>query len=536
MIIKCPKCKLIPKIDIFDEIQAIRFICDNKDSKHCGLLSVNNFYKIFLTNYQKELENFIENSKQNYKKINNLSSSVVDFLNFQNEFELLLKELTNEYQKLQNYFNKILFVKEMLVKENINSKDKKEYYFIKGIIKGMKDIINEIKNTMLITQEYPKIRENKEILEELDLYKNIKIDLNDIKKDFEYFGLKRKNCSIKKLYKFELNDKEVNLIRHRKLLKLNKSMEPAFFLYSYTEVKKGNKSSFIKVYDKYLNLLFFSLICPKKISSIIQLKDNSLLLILYNEILIIKIDIKTQIYYVIQKLEKKTKFYHETLLDNDKISLLIPLKTKNNFYLKNNNDNKLYFKQKVIISQAISENIHFINNYNFIILSNKNVIFYEIICNYDKNESKYAIEIKKDISLITKDYLIQDIYFINKDNFIICDLWNLYLISFPYKEIIAIYSGFYTKRIFTGFDNECYLMLNHELDNYSIIKQISFNEDNLYKNYYKGEIIVEGHTYLEDFNYQNRNNFIDLGDIICYIKFNQKEEDEIEYDLQYKNK
>jgi hypothetical protein len=264
MIIKCPKCKLIPKIDIFDEIQAIRFICDNKDSIHCGLLSVNNFYKIFLTNYQKELENFIENSKQNYKKNNNLNSSVVDFLKFQDEFELLLKELIKEYQKLQNYFNKILFVKEMFIKENANTKDSKEYYFNKEIIKGMKDIINVIKNTMLITKEYPKIKENKEIIEKIDFYKNIKIDLNDIKKDFEYFGLKRKNCSIKKLYKFELSNKEVNIIRHRKLLKLYKSMEPAFFLYSYSEVEKGSRLSFIKVYDKYLNLLFSSLICKKK--------------------------------------------------------------------------------------------------------------------------------------------------------------------------------------------------------------------------------------------------------------------------------
>lgn len=536
MIIKCPKCKLIPKIDIFDDIQAIRFICDNKDSIHCGLLSVNNFYKIFLTNYQKELENFIENSKQNYKKSNNLSSSVVDFLKFQDEFELLLKELINEYQKLQNYFNKILFVKEMFVKENVNIKDSKEYYFNKEIIKGMKDLINVIKNTMLITKEYPKIKENKEIIDKIDFYKNIKIDLNDIKKDFEYFGLKRKNCSIKKLYKFELSNKEVNIIRHRKLLKLNKSMEPAFFLYSYSEVEKGSRLSFIKVYDKYLNLLFSSLICKKKISSIIQLKDNSLLLILFNEILIIKIDIKTQSFYVVQRLEKKTKYYYETLLDNDKISLLIPLKTKNNFYLKNNIDNNIYFKQEVIISQTINESIHFINNYNFIILSNKSVIFYEIICNYDNNESKYIIKIKKDITLTTKDYLINDIYYINKDNFVISDIWNLYLISFPYKEIIAIYSGFKIRRIFTGYDNECYLILASELDNFSIIRQINFNEDNSYQNYYRGEIIVEGHTYLEEFSYLNKYNFIDLGDIICYIKSNQKEEDEIEYDLQYKKK
>ena len=212
------------------------------------------------------------------------------------------------------------------------------------------------------------------------------------------------------------------------------------------------------------------------------------------------------------------------------------MKTKNNFYLKNNIDNNIYSEQKVIISQKISEDIFFINNYNFISLPYKHLIFYEIICNYDNNESKYVIEIKKGITLTIKDYLINDVYFINKDNFVVSDKWNLYLISFPYKEIIAIYSGFNINRIFTGFENECYLLLDSELDNYDIIRQISFNEDNSYKNNFRGEIVVEGHTYLEELSYQNRYSFIDLGDIICYIKSNQKEEDEIEYDLQYKNK
>ena len=225
----------------------------------------------------------------------------------------------------------------------------------------MKDAINIIKSAILITQEYPRIKDKKEIIDKIDLHKKKKIDLNDIQKDFEYFDLKRRTCDIKKLYKFELYDKELDIIRYRKLLKLNKSMEPALFLYSYTEVKKENRLSFIKVYDKYFKLMFSSSVCSKKISSIIQLKDNSLLLILYNEILIIKIDIKTQSFYVVQKLEKKTKFYYETLLDNDKISLLIPLKTKNNFYLKNNIDNNIYSEQKVIISQKISEDIFFIN-------------------------------------------------------------------------------------------------------------------------------------------------------------------------------
>jgi len=538
MIIKCPKCKLIPKIDIFDEIQAIRFICDNKDSKHCGLLSINNFYKIFLTNYQNELDNYIENSKKNYEENNKLTTSVFDFIKFQNEFELLLKELINEYKKLQTYFNKILFIKDKFENENVNvnEKDLKDCYYKKDIIKGMKDAINIIKSAILITQEYPKIKDKKEIIDKIDLHKKKKIDLNDMQKDFEYFDLKRKTCDINKLYKFELYDKELDIIRYRKLLKLNKSMEPALFLYSYTEVKKENRLSFIKVYDKYFNLMFSSSVCSKKISSIIQLKDNSLLLILYNEILIIKIDIKTQSYYIVQKLEKKTKFYYETLLDSDKISLLIPLKTKNNFYLKNNIDNKIYSEQKVIISQKISEEIFFINNYNFISLPFKHLIFYEIICNNNNNESKYVIEIKKGITLTIKDYLINDVYFINKDNFVVSDKWNLYLISFPYKEIIAIYSGFNINRIFTGFENECYLLLDSELDNYDIIRQISFNENNLYKNYFRGEIVVEGHTYLEELSYQNRYSFIDLGDIICYIKSNQKEEDEIEYDLQYKNK
>ena len=61
MKIECSKCKSIPKIDILDEIQAIRFECQNNNNKniHYGIFSINNFYKYFISNDKDELITFI---------------------------------------------------------------------------------------------------------------------------------------------------------------------------------------------------------------------------------------------------------------------------------------------------------------------------------------------------------------------------------------------------------------------------------------------------------------------------------------------
>ena len=540
MKIKCPKCNSQPTIDILDKIQSIRFICQNKTNYHYGLFSINNFYKTFITNYQEEFNNFIEKSKINYDKNNIVcSSATFEFIKFQNDFELLLKELTNEYLKFKNYFYKILFIKDIV---EINKGEQNEYlkdnryYYNSHIIKGMKKIINSIKNSILIKEEYPKILTNDEIThilnEELISINNRNLFcLDNIKKDFEYFNFGKNNCSIKKIIKFELNNEELNTVRDRKLLKLNKALEPACFLYSYTERNKGICNSFIKVYDKYLNLLFSNFICSKRIHEIIQLNDNSLLLILFKKIMIINLDINNKMIILKQEIEKKTKFFFETLLDDDKISLLIPINTKKHFYLKNNINNDIYSEKKVIISFSVpSDNTYFINNYNFIILKSKQIFFYKIQCNYNSNKNNYDIEIIRGETITTKDYLCNGIHFINKNDFIISGLNSLFLISFPYKEIISIFSYFSIERIYNGFFKECYLCLSNSISKHKIIRQICFNKDKQ-----KGEIIIEGHTFLEELDFYNKYSFIDLGDIICYIKINQKEEDEIEYGSQYTN-
>ena len=113
-------------------------------------------------------------------------------------------------------------------------------------------------------------------------------------------------------------------------------------------------------------------------------------------------------------------------------------------------------------------------------------------------------------------------------------MYNLFLISFKYKEIVSKFSYYSIDRIYNGFTNECYLGLNAWVSKHKIIKQINFNENIENKNKEKGEIIVEGNVYLEEFDFYNKYSLIDLGNIICYIKVNQKEEDEIEYGCQYR--
>ena len=93
MKIECSKCKSIPKIDILDKIQAIRFECQNNNNKniHYGLFSINNFYKYFISNYKDEFITFINslNMNVNDKKNNNHNSSIYEFIKFQNDFDNL---------------------------------------------------------------------------------------------------------------------------------------------------------------------------------------------------------------------------------------------------------------------------------------------------------------------------------------------------------------------------------------------------------------------------------------------------------------
>ena len=241
--------------------------------------------------------------------------------------------------------------------------------------------------------------------------------------------------------------------------------------------------------------------------------------------------VNKKIFTILQELEKKTKFYFETLLDNKKISLLIPINTKKHFYLKNNtNENSIYLSHNILINLPVSnDNSHFIDNNNFINLNDRKIFFYNINCNYNNEQNSYNIEIINNTIILIIDYINYGIHFINNDIFVISGMYNLVLISFKYKEIISKFSYYNIDRIYNGFTNECYLGLNAWVSKHKIIRQINFNENIENKNKEKGEMIVEGHAYLEEFDFYNKYSLIDLGNIICYIKVNQKEEDEIEY-------
>ena len=393
----------------------------------------------------------------------------------------------------------------------------------------------------MIKEDYPKIKNdneiNNKINNELISINNKHIfNFNDINKDFEYFNIRYNNISVKKLYKFQLNNDEIDIIRDRKLLLLNTSKDQVHFIYSYTKREKNKCSSYINIYDNNLNLLFSKLVCNKRIHEIILLKDNSLLLILYQKILILIIDINKKIFTILQELEKKTKFYFETLLDNKKISLLIPINTKKHFYLKNStNENSIYLSHNVSINLPVSnDNSHFIDNSNFINLNERKIVFYNINCNYNNEQNSYNIEIINNKIILIKEYINYGIHFINNDIFVISGMYNLVLISFKYKEIISKFSYYNIDRIYNSFTNECYLGLDAWVSKHKIIRQINFNESIENKNKEKGEMIVEGHAYLEEFDFYNKYSLIDLGNIICYIKVNQKEEDEIEYGCQYR--
>ena len=123
MKIKCKICNKVPRIEIFDKIQSIRFICDDSFS-HFGLLSINNFYKNFVVNNcDANLKEFISNYKQYLNSINNIShnSSLYYFIKFQKTFELLINELKIQYQDLIEQFNKILFIKKEFFKIETNN-------------------------------------------------------------------------------------------------------------------------------------------------------------------------------------------------------------------------------------------------------------------------------------------------------------------------------------------------------------------------------------------------------------------------------
>ena len=88
----------------------------------------------------------------------------------------------------------------------------------------------------MIKENYTKIKNDNEINNEIN--NNKFISINDINKDFEYFNIRYNNISVKKLYKFELNNDEIDIIRDKKLLLLNTSKDQVHFILIFAKRKK----------------------------------------------------------------------------------------------------------------------------------------------------------------------------------------------------------------------------------------------------------------------------------------------------------
>ena len=517
-----------PDIDIYDEIQAIKFICKDKNKNaitHYGLFSVNNFYKYFIGNsdYNKILDKFISEEEINYNK-NNYNQNIPSisyFIEFTKKFDSLINKLNKTYEKFKRYFYMILYIKKLIYKntEKDNDKDEK-YYSFQNVTNEMKKTIKYIDDSMLISEEFPKILSNDIINQKIDVILKFKgnknnFNINEIKKDFEYKNSKESNICIKKVVKFECDE-----ISNGSFFKLNEELSPAYFIYSYQIKGALNElNTFFQIYDKKLNLLMNKFICPQKILQIIQLKDNSILLKLKHKAIFITIDINNKNINTIQELDSGTKTFVETLINNDELSLLLQTNSNICFYKNNKIGETLYKIQKEKLTTKIKgEELLFIDDYNFISIFRKDIRFYEIVTkNNDKDKLNTQIDIVK-TKRITTDYsFLCQIQFLgnNKKNALIIGFDILFLLSCEYKEIVTIFHYYRLERMYSGINNECYICLSDWISHHKIIRQINIDKD--------GNIIVEGNNYFEKIDFYNKNGLIDIGDKICYIEDNYKD-------------
>lgn len=523
MEIKCSSCDVIPNLDIYDSLQAIKFICKDKDSNnitHYGLLSINNFYKNFIENKDsnKFLNKFIEEIESNPNNKDNSTSipSISYFIQFTIEFDKLLNMLKQTYENFKQYFYKILYIKKLIYKESNKSNEKEEiYYSHTNIINKMKEMIDYINNVILIKEEFPKILNNEEInLKINEIIKSKKInknnfDLNEIKKDFEYKNSLENNICIKKPIKFE-NDESFNGL----LIKLNEELSPANFIYSY-QIKNvfNDVNSYFQVFDRKLNILMTEYICSEKIFQIMQLKDNSILIKLRSKIKFIKLDINNKYFERIQEIDSVSKCFIETLINNNEVSLLLQSNENYCFYKNYKEKEPLYKKSPFKLSTKIKgDELFFIDNFTFISLFRKEIRFYEIITKSNNEPSLNQIDIKKTKRIVTNHSILSGIQFIgqNNQNVIIGSLEHLFLMSCKYKEIVTIYHYYKIGTLYKGINNECYICLNDWVSSHKIVRQVNIDKE--------GNLIVEGNNYFEKIDFYIKQGFIDLGDTICYIE------------------
>ena len=519
MEIKCSKCNIIPEIDVFDTIQGVKFICKNKDDKntnHYGIYSINNFYKYFIEN--KDINNilykFIDEEENNYNKNkNNTIPSISNFIEFTKNFEQMIAKLNKIYEKLKIYFYKILFIKKLIYKGSEKDEDREQkYYSFVNIIKKMEETINYINDSILIKEEFPKILSNNDInkkINEILRFQGNKsnFNINEFKKDFEYNNSSKNNICIKKLVKFDNEE-----IYKGFFIKLNDEMAPASFIYIY-QIKNAflDFNNYIQIFDNKLNILLTQFISSEKIIQVLQLKDNSILLKIPNKIIIMKIDINKRIINTIQEIESISKFFIETLINDNEISLLLQTNENYCFYKNNKNkeESKYMIKMDKLSTKIKGDELFFIDNYNFIAIFRKDIRFYEIEI---KNNDLKKLDLIRRKRIATDCTFLFGIQFIgeNKQCVLIGSYQKLLLLSCKYKEIITIFDYFRIERMYTGFNNECYLCLSDWVSRHKIIRQINIDKD--------GNIFIEGNNYFEKFDFYNKNGLIDLGDTICYVE------------------
>ena len=520
MEIKCSCCQVIPEIDIYDNIQGIKFICKDKNNnnniKHYGIFSINNFYKYFVqqnNNSNKALNTFIKQIETNY---NNNISSIINYIEFTKKFDDLIIKLNKTYNNFKEYFYKILFIKAQIKKEKENEKNN-NYYSFNNIIEKFEEMINYINNSMLIKEKFPKILSNDEINIKLDEILKLegnksKINIDLYKKDFEYKNSKKNNICLKKLFKFENDENYVG-----SFIKLNEALSPAYFIYSY-QIRNALKqySTFFQIYTKNLNLLMNQFICPEKILQILPLKNNNILLKLKSKAIIIELDLDKKKIEIIQEIISESKLFVESLINFNSTEISLLLQTNSNKCLyKNNHEKKYILQQDNFTTKIKGEELLFIDQNNFITLFRRDIRLYEIVkVNLDKKNKLDLIKRKK---ISTNFSFLSGIQFIgeNKQYVIIGSSLHLFLLSCKYKEIVSIFSYYRMEIMHKGINDEVYICLSDWIKGHKILRQININNE--------GDLIVEGNNYFEKFDFYNKHGLIDLGDTICYIEDNNKE-------------
>lgn len=529
MEIKCKKCNKKPKIEIFDDIQSVRFICDDINYTHYGMLSINNFYKNFVHNYEENLFDFINEYKNNSYNTDLYDPAINEFLQFQIEFNNLLEKLTFEYQNIVNYFNKILFIKNQIYYPNGKNKNNENgnIYTNSDILEEFNNFIEKIKSKLLIFESYPKIKKNIEIEDEINSYTSNTIrsfdeyfeNLKVLETDFEYENYIKNisNILIKKKFKFT-GPFHLNQI----LIKLNsEKFYPAKFIYSYTfsNYMDSKTNSYINIYEKELNKLFELKFEDKKITNLLELKDGDIILIEDKKIIIININIFKKTYTIIQTISKSSNkivpFYDKL---NTCLFLLNTVPQKNCFYMKNYLLSDEYFYQEITNNNDIIQKgeIYIKNDSNFIVLNYGMIYFYLSSFKYDKNKN-CIMEIKNNGNMKLKGYVYKGVHWINEDLFLVCNLNELCIVTYDKKEIIAIYNNIPACRILNGNNGECYLIFEVKNKRKNLLKQIYICKDNEIENKFKGEVIEIGGCVLDNFDFSMDNNFIDIGEYICYF-------------------